>query len=422
MQIYRLVRSLSFQLQTVMVFLSVVGVFFGVKSYYHIYHEFGEAASQPFFSDLMWQLVIAVVVNLAVARVVFHIITKPVRTLTEVMRALTENHFDIEVPYTSKGSEIGSMARKVAIFKKNGMEKQRLERDQVESEKRRQQEETQMRNKLAADFESKVGGIVEELTSAAMALRTMAESLSSTAEQTTDQSASAAAASDQAAANVRAVSASADQLSSSITTISKRLEEASGISQSAVLEADHTNDTIKELADSVNKIGEVVHFIADIAAQTNLLALNATIEAARAGEAGKGFAVVASEVKNLANQTSKATEEISSQISTVQNNTRGAVDAILKITDTIAHINSVASQIATDVEHQTGNTAEIARNAGQASIGTQEVTDNVTSVKVAADQTGRLSGDVLTSSEHLSKQAALLRQEIGSFLNTVRQS
>ena len=422
MQIRRLIRSLSFQLQSVMVFLSIVGVFFGVKSYLHIYEEFGEAASKPFFDDLMWQLVVAFIVNLIVARMVFYIITSPVRTLTEVMRALTESKFDIDVPYTTKGSEMGSMARKVEIFKKSGIEKQRLEREQVESQKRRQEEEIEMKNKLASDFEAKVGGIVEDLTSAATALRTMAESLSSTAEQTTDQSASAAAASDQAAANVRAVSASADQLSSSITTISKRLEEASGISQTAVIEADHTNDKIKELADSVNKIGEVVHFIAEIAAQTNLLALNATIEAARAGEAGKGFAVVANEVKNLANQTSKATEEISTQINTVQNNTKGAVDAILKITDTIAHINDVASQIATDVDQQTGNTAEIARNAGQASVGTQEVTNNVTSVKLAADQTGRLSGDVLTSSEQLSRQAALLRKEIGSFLQSVRQS
>jgi len=244
--------------------------------------------------------------------------------------------------------------------------------------------------------------------------------MATTAERTSEQASAVATASDQAAANVKVVAATSEELSASIAEIGRQVTQSAEISHAAVEEANATNQTVQGLAGAAAKIGEVVNLINDIAGQTNLLALNATIEAARAGEAGKGFAVVAQEVKNLANQTARATEEIATQIAAVQGETDGAVDAIEKIRSIIGEVNDIAMTISSAVEEQGVSTQEIARNVQQAAQGTQDVNLNIESVSKVADETGAAAGQVLSASQDLSRQAEHLRGEVERFIQELR--
>jgi methyl-accepting chemotaxis protein len=216
------------------------------------------------------------------------------------------------------------------------------------------------------------------------------------------------------------VATAAEELSSSISEISRQMATSTEITSVAVSESDRANEMVKGLAEAADRIGEVVALITDIAEQTNLLALNATIEAARAGDAGKGFAVVASEVKNLANQTAKATEEIGAQIAGIQSATKGSVDAIDRITGTIQKINEISATVAAAVEEQNAATQEIARNVEQAATGTQEVTANISGVTQAVSETGQVSSQVLASAKALSQQSDSLRTQVDSFLTDIK--
>ncbi|CAO3419944.1 putative methyl-accepting chemotaxis protein [Azospirillum doebereinerae] len=188
----------------------------------------------------------------------------------------------------------------------------------------------------------------------------------------------------------------------------------------AVTETRQTDEAVRKLAGSADRIGQVVDLIQDIASQTNLLALNATIEAARAGEAGKGFAVVASEVKALANQTARATDEIRQQISQMQQDSNGAVGSIKGIGGVISEVSEIAGAIAAAVEQQGAATQEISRNVQQAAIGTQEVSSHIAGVREAANETGAAATQVLGAARELSQQAEILTSEVKGFLNSVR--
>ncbi len=347
-------------------------------------------------------------------------ISRPIRSMTSTMARLAARDLAAQIVGLERGDEIGAMAKAVQVFKDSMIETDQLRAEQEAAKQRAAIEKKAAMTQLADQFEAKVGGVVQSVSSQAVQMESSAQSLSSTAEESTKQASAVAAASEQAAANVQTVASAADELSSSIAEISRQVAQSSRIAGVAVTDAEKADRMVQGLVSASQKIGEVVNLITDIANQTNLLALNATIEAARAGEAGKGFAVVAAEVKNLANQTAKATDEIGKQITSVQGATGNAVQAIQGIAKTIGEINTITSTIAAAVEEQSAATREIARNVEQAATGTQEVTANISGVNQAANDTGSAASQVLASARDLAQQSDALKTIVTGFLTDIR--
>jgi methyl-accepting chemotaxis protein len=346
-------------------------------------------------------------------------ISRPVERSVDCVRKLATGDTALDIYGLGRKDEIGDIASALEVFKQNKIAADRLaseqELERVAKEKRAAQLDT-----LTRSFEAKVGELVQSVSSAATEMEVTAQSMSTTAEQTNHQSMAVASAAEEASTNVQTVAAAAEELSSSIGEIGRQVAKSTQIAERAVADAGRTNDVVQGLVSGAQKIGDVVKLINDIAGQTNLLALNATIEAARAGEAGKGFAVVASEVKALANQTGKATEEISGQITQIQSATYQAAESIQNIGRTIEEISQIAATIAAAVEEQGAATQEIARNVQQAAAGTQEVTSNISGVKEAATTTGAAASQVLSAAGALSEQSERLTQEVNHFLGEVK--
>jgi methyl-accepting chemotaxis protein len=295
----------------------------------------------------------------------------------------------------------------------------RANAERTEVEQRSKQDRDATRRELATGFERKVGGIVGAVSVAAREMQGLSASMNSSNAETARQTAAAATASTQASANVETVASATEELTASINNIALQVTRSAGIAAKAAEEARRTNAVVEGLAAGTQKIGEVVTLIQNIASQTNLLALNATIEAARAGEHGRGFAVVASEVKALANQTAKATEEISAQVQGIQDATGEAVNAIQTIGGTIAEIDEISNAIAAAVDQQGAATREIAGNVQQAANGTKDVNENILSVTRASDEAGRAASKMLDAANGLSSQSERLKSEVESFLGSL---
>jgi methyl-accepting chemotaxis protein len=362
----------------------------------------------------------AVLIGIILSWVIGSGIATPIGNMTKSMIRLAEGNLDVEVPGTGRKDEIGDMAEAVQVFKDNAIEVKRLEEEQKLAEQRAAEQRKAEMNKLASDFESNVGSIVKSVGDSADRIKGSAGTLAAQATQAKSTAAEVAVASEEATSNVQTVASAAEELSSSITEISGQVGQSTKIASRAVEEANRTNGMVQGLSEAAQRIGEVVDLINDIAEQTNLLALNATIEAARAGDAGKGFAVVASEVKNLANQTGKATEEISSQIDGIRNATVDAVKAIGDITGIISEMNEITSAVAAAVEEQGAATQEIARNVDHAAAGTQQVSSNMTTVVDVADKTGNSANEMRSAADDLSSQAENLENQVSAFIQQVR--
>jgi methyl-accepting chemotaxis protein len=369
-------------------------------------------------------LTLSVVVVLSIVGSVlfaFFGVARPMTRLNEAMGRIAKGETEVVIPGADRGDEVGDMAKTITVIRENAELSARAEADAQRLQETRgaAQRKAEM-TKLANDFEGAVGAIIQTVSSASTELETSANTLSSTAARAQQQASVVAAASEEASANVQSVASATEEMASSVNEISRQVQESSRIANEAVDQARTTNDRVGELAKAASRIGDVVELINNIAGQTNLLALNATIEAARAGEAGRGFAVVASEVKALAEQTAKATGEISMQITGIQNATQESVGAIKQIGDTIGRMSEIASTIASAVEEQGAATQEISRNVQQAAHGTTQVSSNIGDVQRGASETGSASAQVLSAAQLLSQDSERLKSEVSRFLNTVR--
>ncbi|MDH6258316.1 HAMP domain-containing methyl-accepting chemotaxis protein [Bradyrhizobium sp. BR13661] len=350
----------------------------------------------------------------------FKAMSQPIARLKLAMEGLARNDLKTEVPEKDRSDEIGEMAKTVEVFKTNAIEVERLKAAQVEAEKQAAEQRKRDMFNLADGFERAVGEIIDTVGSASTELEASSSTLATTAQRAQELTSVVAVASGEATGNVQSVATATEELSSSVNEISRQVQESARMASEAVNQARTTTERVSELSVAATRIGDVVELINTIAGQTNLLALNATIEAARAGEAGRGFAVVASEVKTLAEQTAKATGEISQQISGIQNATQESVTAIRDISATIERLSEVSSTIAAAVEEQGAATQEISRNVQQAAHGTQQVSSNITDVQRGAAETGSASTQVLSTAKMLATDSNRLKDEVGKFLRTVR--
>ena len=347
-------------------------------------------------------------------------ITVPLASTLTTMAELANGNTSVAVDGCDRPDEIGSIARAVATFKENAIAKDRLEAQQHVQQERAEQAKREALDKLSHNFENSIRGVVRSVSAAASEMNHTAQTLQSVSSDVKDRALLLASVSSQASSNVQTVASAAEELTYSIDEISKQVKEAAGTSEDAVRKAVHTDEIVRSLAASAQRIGEVVELINQIAGQTNLLALNATIEAARAGEAGKGFAVVAGEVKHLATQTAHATSEIAEQIGEVQSGTNAAVAAINDILTIIRSISDISGAIACAVAQQGSATQEIARNIDQAYRGTQQVSGNVSALTEAATNSGHSAAQVLELARELSQESSTLDHEVDVFVRHIQ--
>ncbi len=346
-------------------------------------------------------------------------VIQPLQVLRDAMLRIAGGELTVAAPFTDRHDEIGALAGALAIFQRQARDKAAIEARQMQQQTTLQARQQAVGAHIAG-FEHDVRQALGALDGASAQMTRTSEEMGSIATRSSEQMHAAETATGEASANVATIAAATEELSASITAISRQVAHAAEVSGRAVAETRHTDHTVRGMAESAQRIGEVVRLINAIAGQTNLLALNATIEAARAGDAGKGFAVVASEVKSLATQTAKATEEIATQIGAVQSVTRDAVAAIRQIGVTIGEVSSVATSIAAGVEQQGASTREIVRSTQAAARRTQEASDSVRQLGEGTEATARTAAAVRQAAQALEAEAGQLRRQVTRFLENIR--
>ncbi|AWU94689.1 methyl-accepting chemotaxis protein [Azospirillum ramasamyi] len=375
------------------------------------------AAARRHFALVMAGLLLAM---MAAGMVLARSITRPLQQLSRTTTDLAAGKLEGVVEGGWMRNEIGAMARALEVFQTNAREVERLTADQQRQKAEAEAEKHRAIHELAELFEARVAEVVQQVGAGAHQVRSNAAGMLERADSANRQAATVAAASAQAGSSVQTAAAATEEMSASIAEIGAQVRRSFDMVRGAVRAVEETNGHVVGLSDAAHRIGEIVGLINSIAAQTNLLALNATIEAARAGEAGKGFAVVASEVKNLANQTAKATEDIGTQIAAMQQVTGAAVTAIRGVGETVVGIDEIVGSIAGAMEQQAAATGEITRNVQEAAAGTAEVSRTIATVSTSAGETGTAAGEVLRAAELLDGQAVTLSREVKNFIGRLR--
>ncbi|MCK1639242.1 HAMP domain-containing protein [Bradyrhizobium sp. 157] len=362
---------------------------------------------------------LGIVVGMGSIWVLSRRVIRPLTAMTAAMQRLAGGDLAIDVPALARADEVGEMARSVAVFRDNAVRANALAAEQ-RAEQQKKEQRQQVMETLTSGFDQSATRVLDAVATSIVEMRATAERMAAVATENTNKTSAVASGAQETSSNVQTVATATEELSASVTEISRQVSQSAAIAAKAVQEAQGTNAEIQGLAAMAQRIGDIVKLINNIASQTNLLALNATIEAARAGDSGRGFAVVAAEVKSLAEQTSKATEEIASQIAAIQGATQKSVVSIEAIGKTIGEISEIATTIASAIEQQGAATQEIARNVQQAAAGTQEVSANVGGVTEGAVATGAAASQVEAAAGNLSRQSQQLREQVDAFLGQVR--
>lgn len=368
----------------------------------------------------LYAMLIILAVSILLVILVARNLSAPLTRMVEAMKKLANGDNDTVVPGLGRGDEIGDMASAVQVFKENALEMERLTAEQERLKKQAEEDKKIAMNKMADDFDERTADVIAALASASTELQASATQMNKASDQTSEISNTVAAAATQADANVQTVAAATEELTASSQEIASQISLVANMATGASRDAESTSVEVRKLQEMADSIGEVVGAIKDIAEQTNLLALNATIEAARAGEAGKGFAVVADEVKKLANETAQKTEQIDERVSRIQSAIHGSVTAMEKIINSVKKIDEATTSVTAAVEEQNAATAEIGRNVAEASVGTQQVSQNIIVVKNTAVETGQASRTVLDAAGELSVLSTDLKTQVDLFLSEIR--
>ncbi len=348
------------------------------------------------------------------------VVGKPLVELGGAMMTLAEGGKLEAIPQTGRSDEIGAMAEALAVFKRNGEEMERQREEKLALEQRAVSERRNAMNEIADNFNSTVQRVFPEVESLSRSILGEAESLLKAVGSVRRDSSDADQAAGTTATNVNTVAAAAEELAVSVREVDRQSAKAAEVATNAMAAADRSHATVQELAQGAEKIGDVIRLINDIADQTNLLALNATIEAARAGDAGKGFAVVASEVKALANQTAKATEEISQQIAAIQESTARSVDEIASIRTVIGEVKDISASISDVMRQQGDATGEIARSIQQAASGTSDVSNKLGGLSGTVGSAEGAATDIRRSADRFTHLSVELDEALGKFMGHLR--